>query len=423
MEGGRAQRQCDERSRLETGVIFRASRLGLMMTALVLMGACNSGSGEPAYVTLPAEIGDVRDIVPATGVLVDEQAAEIRAPKAGVVSAVLVQEGDTVVAGQVLARLSDAARTPVGEAATTAASAMDGAIEEARLKLKAAEAVLSRRRTLQASQFSSAAAVEDAAMDVALAQTVLQNALSAKRAADARVRVAIAEASQSDIVAPLAGVVTLVGTRVGQRVSPEDARAMFQTTKGAESLSLEIMIPEPDMSRVSMDSSVWFTVDAYPGVRNEAAMVSIGRAPIREGRFVSYRGLARYDNIGGRLLAGMTASVELVRADSRRVLRVPARALYFRPPNYMPPTEKRALDRLMREHNGDMRLVRAGADGAEYGRLLREGKRLMFVLENGQPARREVRIGAQTEEFVEVTSGMRPGDIVIIDDAQPEDAP
>lgn len=390
----------------------------IWLLLLCTLSACLSGETDSPYYTVTAEVGDVRDIVPASGVLIDEQAAEIRAPKAGVIKTVLVKEGDVVVAGQVLATLSAPSRGPAREVSLADAASNDGAIREARLKLNAAEAVLSRRQTLLASGFISAAAVEDSKMNVALAASALENAIAERRTAEARARLAVVEASESDIVAPLAGVVTMVGARVGQRAAPDDARPLFQTTMGGEKLSLEFLIPEPDMSRVSEESRVSFTVDAYPGIRNEATMVSIGRAPIREGRYISYRGVATYDNLGGKMLPGMTASVELIRANSIRVLRVPARAIYFQPPNYMPPIDQEKLDELMKEFHGDMRLVRAGAGGGEFGRLLGEGKRLIFVLEDGRPVRREVRIGAETDEYIEITDGIRPGEIVILDDAK-----
>lgn len=66
---------------------------------------------------------------------------------------------------------------------------------------------------------------------------------------------------------------------------------------------------------------------------------------------------------------------------------------------------------------------RAAAGGAEFGRNLRRGVRLIFLLENGEPVRREVRVGAETDEFIEVLDGLRPGEVVIVrDNRDPRDA-
>ena len=44
-------------------------------------------------VTFVATVGDIRDIVPATGALMSMAGADVRASRAGVITAVLVTEG------------------------------------------------------------------------------------------------------------------------------------------------------------------------------------------------------------------------------------------------------------------------------------------------------------------------------------------
>lgn len=366
------------------------------------------------YLTAVAEIGDVRDVVPATGVLIANGSAEIRAQEPGVIAVVYVEEGDRVQAGQVLARLEAPSRGPIRDEAVASGAASSAAVAQARVALRTAEAERSRRKTLVDRGFVSPVALEAADSEVAQARASLNRSLADSRAATARIRLTAAEATSSEIRAPLAGTVVMSLARPGLRVSPQDEQPLFQTANGTDQLTLEILIPEPDMSRVSMESGVAFTVDAYPALRNEATLVSIGQAPLREGRFVSYRALARASNPGRQLLPGMSASVELTRANSRRVLRIPARALFFRPKDYMPPLTASELEQHMKRSGGDMSLVRAGADGAEFGRLLREGKRLIFGLEGGELVRYEVRIGAETDEFVEVTEGLNPGRVIVV---------
>ena len=86
----------------------------LLAVAVLFAAACSESAGDGAYETSAVEIGDVRDIVPATGTLLAAGMAEVRAPRAGVVAAVYVKEGDTVRAGQVLATLSAPTRAPAG---------------------------------------------------------------------------------------------------------------------------------------------------------------------------------------------------------------------------------------------------------------------------------------------------------------------
>jgi HlyD family secretion protein len=366
------------------------------------------------YVTVRAEVGDVRDAVPATGMLISNTSAEVRAGAAGTIAEVFVNEGDRVSRGQLLARLEAPAALPVRDEVQAGSAAAMAGVREAEVALRTAELDRQRRRSLVERGFVSPASLEALNSQVAQAEAALDRAQAEARAAAARVRRETADARTSEIRAPLAGVVTYSRARVGLRVGPEDEHALFQTTDSTDHLSLEIMIPEPDVSRVNMDSRVSFTVDAYPSIRHEAQLQSIGNAPLRDGRFVSYRALATVTNPVGQLLPGMSASVELTRADSRQVMRIPARALIFRPRDYLPPMPPEELERQKKASGGDMSLVRAGADGAEFGRLLREGKRLVFSLQDGRLVRHEIRIGAETEDFVEVTEGLRGGEMIVV---------
>jgi len=392
------------------------SRLGLATLVLSLgFAACSSQPPSSSdYETAVVAVGDVRDSVPATGTLLARGDAEIRAPRAGVVSEVLVKEGDSVRAGQVLARLAAPARGPSQDEATARVTASDASLREAQITLRSAEQKLARSRTLQERGFVSAAAIVNAESEVESAQAAVQRLEGDRAAARARLRLASAQGSESDIIAPLDGVVTLVTGRVGQRVSQDDERPLFQTAQSIRDLTLEILISEADLARVSMESRVTFKVDAYPQITEEATLLSIGGAPIREGRFVSYRALARFDNYAGVMKPGMSASVQLIRADARSTLRIPIQATYFVPPNYIAPLPPRELEELKRESHGDMHDLSVSARGLEIRRMLTEGFRVVFVLEDGRPARREIRVGAETDEFIEVTDGLRAGDIVVV---------
>lgn len=389
---------------------LRPALLGLA----VLLLACSPRPAASDYVTAVAGIGDVRDVVPATGTLLASGGAEIRAPRTGVIAEVLVREGDTVRAGQVLARLASATRGAAIDEALANAQAAEASLGEASVALRSAEEKLQRTRQLWSRDFVSQAAVRNSEAEVERARAAIERLDSERAAAQARARLARAEGEAADIVAPLDGVVTMAAARVGQQASPEDERPLFQTGQDIRALTLEILVSEADLPRVTPASRVRFSVDAYPGVYEEADLTSIGSAPIREGRFVSYRALASVNNRAEVLKPGMSASVQIVRADARNALRIPAQAVYFMPDDYTPPVPPEALEQMKREYHGDMRAVRAGARGLEFRRMLLNGTRIVFALENGRPVRREIRVGAETDDFIEVTEGLREGDVVIL---------
>lgn len=385
----------------------------MALIAAASLAACSPEPPPSAYTTAAVDIGDVRDIVPATGTLVAQGGAEIRASRPGVIGELFVREGQTVRAGQVLARLISPTRAASRDEAAANVEAAGASLREARVALRGAEEKLERSRLLHARDFVSAAAVRTGEAEVERARAAVDRLVSEGEAARARLRLTSAEGTGADIVAPLDGVITLASAQVGQQVSPDDKQPLFQTGQDIRDLTLEILISEADLPRVDLNSRVRFSVDAYPGVSEDATLVSIGAAPVREGRFVSYRALASVNNMAEVMKPGMSASVQIIRADARDALRIPARATYFMPDDYMPPLPPGALEDLKREYHNDMKSVRAGASGLEIRRMIQTGTRIVFVLENGAPVRREIRVGAETDDFVEVTEGLREGDRVI----------
>jgi len=387
----------------------------ILATALVL-GACKTDNKDEIYETAIVGTGDVRDVIQATGNLKAKGAVEIRSSNRGVVDEVLVNEGDTVRAGQVLARLKSPTRDPAIRQARARQAAALSATEEIQSRLTTANEKLSRTNKLHESGFVSPAAVTNVRSEVAAANAAVDRALNDYWAATEDVRLALAQGTENDIKAPLDGQITLVSIQPGQTISPDDKTAHFQSMQSSKDMLLEVLIAESDVTRVNQNSQIFFTVDAHPDVQEAAQFKSLGEAPIRDGNFTSYLLTADYKNLFGVMRPGMSASVQVFQANSRSVLRLPRQATHFRPYDYIPPIPPERLEQLKRKYNGDMRSVRAGATGVELRYLIDNGRRVVFVLDKGKPVRREIIFGAMTDEFVEVLSGIKEGEVVIVRD-------
>ena len=118
----------------------------VVIGSLVLAG-CGSSGEEATPTPEPGLAEDFNAIVGATGVVVPEQWAALSVKRQGVVAAVLVEEGDEVIAGQPLVRLDGqaAAAAAVGSAEyelLNAQQALDGLHENAPLAAAQAELAL-----------------------------------------------------------------------------------------------------------------------------------------------------------------------------------------------------------------------------------------------------------------------------------------
>jgi len=81
---------------------------GLIVIAVVVYFVAKKNNELPTWVTTTVETGTVAEVISVSGVMSAESEATLAFPVAGTVSSILVAEGDSVTAGQVLATLDQA---------------------------------------------------------------------------------------------------------------------------------------------------------------------------------------------------------------------------------------------------------------------------------------------------------------------------
>jgi membrane fusion protein, multidrug efflux system len=227
----------------------------------------------------------------------------------GYVTAVDVQENQTVVAGARLVQLDDreyrekvtqadadlAAAVAVagtkgraGQAAAQVAAA-DAAVHTARINATRAEADAERYRTLATRQIVSrqqldaaVAAADGATAQVTAAEEQAHAARAAERGADARVaalRAALDQAalnlSYTRIAAPDSGVVSRKTVEVGQLVQPGQS---VMTVVPLSDVWVVANLKETEVADVTPGDHAEITVDSYPGRRFAAHVESMSPA-------------------------------------------------------------------------------------------------------------------------------------------------
>lgn len=393
--------------RLPPVSLFRRSLIAISGVA-TLLSACAPSAPSPQ--TAVAEIGDIRDVVTAVGVVEAALAVDVRPESSGRLVEVYVRANQRVVAGQILARLRpERAGFSVQEAGADIEAA-EAALSEASARAAQARSHLANRRVLADQGVVSGAAISADASALETAEAVVRRARAELDRAQIRRRAAERSVQESILRAPMDGIVLTRAAEVGQLLSTTDDAAPFTVVSELSRMRVVAYIAEPDIGRVQQDASVSFTVDAYPGEQFNARIVEISRAPRREGAFVSYPVVLDVSNPDGRLLPGMTATVEFVRSESRNVLRVPVEALYYTPPDYRADLPDKVRRQLVRAGITDTspEILKA----AEDGYLFAIDSRRLFVVRNGRPEFRRVKIGGQTHEFVQITEGLEAGELI-----------
>jgi HlyD family secretion protein len=355
-----------------------------------------------AYVTDTVTQGPVISSVTASGKLRALNTIKVGAEVSGQVTRVLVDFNSQVAAGQVLAEIDPTrfrARVQQARAQVSLAEAgraqADAGLVRARSDYEVQAREFERAKSLVADGFVSKSRLDAAQNQLASARAGLRTATAQIDSARAQISQSLAELSSANldlrrtvITAPTAGVVINKLVEPGTTVAANfQTPNLFELAADTTRMQVEASVDEADIGQVREGQDVRFTVDAYPEDRFPATVRQIRKAATETQNVVSYLVILDVDNKDGKLLPGMTANVEIETGRVSKAVRVPSIALRFRP---------RPEDR------DDDKPDPAGSFA------------YVAATDAYRPARRKVEIGLIGEEFTEVKSGLKPGEVVLV---------
>ncbi|HSN70047.1 MAG TPA: efflux RND transporter periplasmic adaptor subunit [Steroidobacteraceae bacterium] len=291
----------DRRRSSGRGALAVATLAGLAaLTSACGNGVANDASTSPAEVAaVPVEVrlperGEMLAIYSGTAPIEAEQEATVAAKVGGEVRAILVEEGDVVEAGQLLARL-------------------DG--DRLRYELKQSEANLARleRDYNRNLELIKKGLVAEGAVDN------IRFEMEALRAARDLARL---ELGYTEIRAPIPGVVSARFIKVGNTIAAGDAT--FRVTD-LDPLIAYVHVPEREFRKLKAGQRADLTVDAL-GVTGYSATVA-RISPIVDPATGTFKATLEIHDESGRVKPGMFARVNIVVDRRPDALRIPRAAL------------------------------------------------------------------------------------------------
>ncbi len=238
--------------------------------------AVRTATAQPIAAAAPAE----QAVLDATGYVTARRQATVSAKITGRVAEVLIEEGQRVLEGDVLARLDPIDANAQHALAQSQLAAASAELADLSLQQTQAERDAERAETLAARKLTSTQSVEDARLRV----TTLGARLHAqrRRVEVARRGVELAEVALDNTIirAPFDGVVTNKAAQPGEIVSPMSAGGGFTrtgigTVVDMDSLEIEVDVNESYISRVRPDQAVTANLNAYPDWDIPAHVITI----------------------------------------------------------------------------------------------------------------------------------------------------
>ena len=203
--------------------IIRKTRLPLAVALLLSLAACHPGGDKPATAAPPSPYATI-----ANGkVDIEGGVVEVAARRPGVISEVLVQEGDFVHKGQVLARQEDQDARLAVKSAQAAVVQAESQIPLMQVNLRTAQREFERLKTLIASKLVSQQQVDQAGDAVASAQAQLGIQQSAVQTAEAQLAQAEYNEDLTIIRAPMDGKIIRRYANPGAGASTLNVSDMF----------------------------------------------------------------------------------------------------------------------------------------------------------------------------------------------------
>lgn len=301
----------------KTKIVVATIALPLILAGAWYFGRSDGGSGT-SYRFVEVERGDLRATVSATGSLGAVTTVQVGTQVSGQVAEILVDFNDEVRKGQLIARIDPTlASQTVRDAQST--------VERNRAEADQATREMERSKQLYANEALSISEYESAQYRYEVAQANLASAqVSLERARQ--------NLAYTRIYAPIDGIVVERNVDVGQTVAASlSAPQLFLIANDLSRMQILASVDESDIGQIREGQPVRFTVQAYPSEMFEGTVQQVRLQSASTENVVNYTVVVGVDNSDGKLLPGMTATVDFEVKTAEDVLMVPNAALRFRP--------------------------------------------------------------------------------------------
>lgn len=342
--------------------------------------------------TVVVDTGPVSVLIKETGVVRPRQSVAVKSKVSGKVREVLVAEGDVVREGQLLAVVDPDAQASL----TLSQQRLD--LRRLKVELDQKERAWKRQTQLAKEGLVSAQLAEEAERDFRVAQNLFLQARTALNLLETEANQKLtADEVMSDaepggvtdyrILAPLSGIVSSVKVKPGEMATSgttgfSQEGALLMEISDQRQLEVVINVNEIDVPKIRPGMTASVTLAARPGEPMAATVDRVAVAPLAEspstpdsGKVTVFPVSLRLPDRPAELRQGMSASVDIKREERLSVVRIPVLAF----------TEK---------------------DGKAFVRIVGTG-------DPKAPVDREITLGLKGERFVEVTAGLKAGEVIV----------
>jgi HlyD family secretion protein len=331
----------------------------LVLIGAGVMIASSGGTKIDKSKLAKVEQGDLAKSVVATGKIEPITKVEIKSKASGIVKRLLVDAGDTVKAGQILAELDKEqieARVRETRAALEAAEAnlraAEADMERAKVDAMGPDVPLLQRAYERAKSMAGEGVVSQSALDdaqrayelavnkrdMARAQLITSKAKMAQAKAQVAQQRANVDNSEEEfryttIVAPINGIVLSRDVEVGDAVSSilvlGSSATLVMTLGDTKEVYVKGKVDESDIGKVFLGQPARIKVESFKDKTFNGKVTKISPMGAEKDNVTTFEVRVSIDNASGELKAAMTANAEIILEEHKSVLIIPEGALIY----------------------------------------------------------------------------------------------
>jgi len=342
--------------------LFIYGGIGLAIVLLIAIGvfaATRGGTKIDPSKLAKVEKGDLAKSVVATGKVTPIIKVEVKSKASGIVKKLLVDYGDQVKKGQLLAQLDKVeieAQVEQSRAALEAAQAnmksTQADLERARVDAEGPDVPLLKRAYDRATGMAkdgvvSASALDDAEKNYEMAlnkQNVSKAQVTVLKAKIAQAQAQVAQdqanlkqleeqLSYTDITSPIDGIVLSRDVQLGDAVSSilvlGSSATLVMTLGDTSEVYVKGKVDESDIGKVYLGQPARIKVESFKDKTFTGKVTKISPMGVEKDNVTTFEVRVSIQNPGGELKAEMTANAEIILEEHKNVLQIPEGAILY----------------------------------------------------------------------------------------------
>lgn len=401
--------------------------IGVVVVVVIAVAAMAASKKREKPILITTEKAfrtNITEIVTATGKIQPEVEVKIAPEVSGEIIEIAVKEGQAVQRGQLLLRIKpDTYRAQV-EAGQAALSGSRSASVSNRAALSKAESDWKRIDALYQGGLVSEAERNSAKAAYDSAKAAYEGSVSNIAQAEGSLRQINEALSKTVIYAPVTGTISSLTSRVGERVVGTSQFAGTEVMRIADLDNMEarVNVNENDVVDVKVGDTARIHVDAHPdreirGVVREIASTALTRNLGTQEEVTNFEVKISIPDRSVKLRPGMSATADIETATVTNVVAVPIQSVTVRSTESdLSPEEleRRRVREEARDREGNRADVTNEAAERQRERAQRTKLQRVVFIKTGETVKmQKVETGIADNTFMEIRSGLKPGDEVV----------